>query len=212
MIKRKPEGPPDPESLDDIIKETDRLSYVVGQMLTLARSDAATTGLQREPVAIARLAEDVGRRMQLLANEKAITVSVSTQGSPIINGDEQRLGELLIVLLDNAIKYTDAGGSVSLAVAPAGADVQITISDTGRGIPPDALDHVFDRFYRVDKARSREFGGTGLGLAIAKWIVDAHGGRIRVDSSVGVGTTVTVALPAEDLQLIAAEAPTESPA
>jgi two-component system sensor histidine kinase CiaH len=181
-------------------------------MLTLARSDAATTDIQLEPVAIARLAEDVGRRMQLLADSKGIAVSVSTNGSPIVSGDEQRLGELLIVLLDNAIKYTDEGGRVSLAVAPAGSDVRITVHDTGRGIPPEALAHVFDRFYRVDKARSRELGGTGLGLAIAKWIVDVHGGRIRIDSSVGAGTTVTVDLPAENLELIAAEAASETPA
>jgi signal transduction histidine kinase len=208
MLKRQSDRPPDPDSIDDIIKETDRLSYVVGQMLTLARSDAATTELHKEPIAIARLAEDVGRRMQLLASEKNISVSVTTAGSPIVNGDEQRLGELLIVLLDNAIKYTDDGGHVTLTVAQSGDDVRLAITDDGRGIPPEALAHVFDRFYRVDKARSRELGGTGLGLAIAKWIVDSHNGRIAIDSSVGIGTTVKVELPAEDLQVIADEAVT----
>ena len=215
--RRAPEAPvrisrPTPTPSTTSSRRPTASSYVVGQMLTLARSDVATTDLVREPIAIAHLARDVGRRMQLLASEKNIAVSVSASGSPIVNGDEQRLGELLIVLLDNAIKYTDEDGHVTLSVAQSGDEVRLVITDDGRGIPPDALAHVFDRFYRVDKARSRELGGTGLGLAIAKWIVDTHGGRIAIDSSVGVGTTVTAHLPAEDLQLIADEtAASETP-
>jgi len=106
-----------------------------------------------------------------------------------------RLRELLTILLDNAIKYSGDGASVRLQVAQRDGKAVATVADTGVGIPPEALPHIFDRFYRVDKARSREMGGAGLGLAIAKWIVEAHKGTIRVDSTPGRGTTVTVELP-----------------
>jgi len=103
----------------------------------------------------------------------------------------------MVVLTDNAIKYTDAGGNVRLeAGKPSGGKVMLRVSDTGCGISSESLPHVFDRFYRVDKARSREAGGTGLGLAIARWIAEAHGGSIHVESDPGVGTAFTVELPA----------------
>jgi len=103
----------------------------------------------------------------------------------------------MVVLTDNSIKYTDAGGHVRLELKRGpGNKVTVRVSDSGRGIPPEALPHIFGRFYRVDKARSRESGGTGLGLAIARWIAEAHGGAIRAESAPGVGTTMTVELPA----------------
>jgi signal transduction histidine kinase len=114
----------------------------------------------------------------------------------MVLGDAEELRAVMSNLLDNAIKYTDAGGTVTAEVVRDGGKVRFTTRDTGRGIPPEALEHVFDRFYRVDKGRSREAGGTGLGLAIAKWIVDAHGGTITINSEVGHGTTVTVELEA----------------
>jgi two-component system, OmpR family, sensor histidine kinase CiaH len=197
IIKRNPDEPPDQMSVNDIIKETDRLSYLVGQMLTLARSDVEHTTIEREPVPIGRVAEGVARSMRLLAAEKAISLSVTGDVSAIVSGDEQRLSELLIILLDNAIKYSDEGGNITVSLVNSGKVVRIEVADTGRGIAPEALPHVFDRFYRADRARSREMGGTGLGLAIGKWIVDAHGGRIDIKSTPGVGTTVRVELPAE---------------
>ena len=194
MLKRQSDRPADPASVDDIISETDHLTYLVSQMLTLARSDTTRAILDREPVLLSRLAEDVARQMQMLASGKGIAIVVETAGEAIVDGDEQRLRELLIILLDNAVKYTDSGGSITVNTATKDRRVILSITDTGHGIPPDALARVFDRFYRVDKARSRELGGTGLGLAIAKWIVDAHDGAIGIDSEVGRGTTVTVQL------------------
>jgi len=113
-----------------------------------------------------------------------------------VNGDPGRLRELVSVLLDNAVKYADAGGRVEVALRKEHRKAIIEVSDNGPGIPRDALPHVFDRFYRVDEARSRESGGTGLGLAIARHIVDAHGGTINIESSASGGTKVTVELPA----------------
>ncbi len=182
-------------SVDDIIHEADRLNSLVGQMLTLARSDTGKDVLEMEPVDVAALAKDTAREMALLAGPRGISIETEAMGPVIVEGDEMRLRELLTILLDNAIKYSGDGASVRLQVAPRDGKVVATVADTGVGIPPEALPHIFDRFYRVDKARSREMGGAGLGLAIAKWIAEAHKGSIRVDSAPGRGTTVTVELP-----------------
>jgi signal transduction histidine kinase len=112
-----------------------------------------------------------------------------------IVGDRARLRQVLINLLDNAVKYTPAGGTIRVAVAVEQPWVHLRISDTGIGIPAEDIPFIFDRFYRVDKARSRKVGGTGLGLAIVRWIVEAHGGSINVESTEGVGTTFHLRLP-----------------
>jgi signal transduction histidine kinase len=195
MIKRDAEAAA-PAYADDIIGEADRMTYLVGQMLTLARSDAETAVLQAEPVDLGHVAQDVARQMRVLAAGKRIEIRTEVTGANHVMGDLQRLGELALILLDNAVKYTEDGGSVWLAVARRDDRSVLTVSDTGRGIPADSLGHVFDRFYRVDKARSREMGGTGLGLSIARWIAESHGGTIGIQSAEGSGTTVTVSLPA----------------
>jgi len=185
------------EAVDDIIAESDRLGRLVGQMLTLAQADSGRASLTISEVALDELADDVSRGMRLLAEERGVALETEIERPLRLRGDGDRLRELMVVLTDNAVKYTDAGGRVRLEVRrAAGGRVTIRVSDTGRGIPPEALPHVFDRFYRVDKARSRESGGTGLGLAIARWIAEAHGGGIRAESAPGVGTTMTVELPA----------------
>ncbi len=143
--------------------------------------------------------------MRLLAEEQGVSLEVEVDRPLRLDGDRDRLREMLVVLTDNAIKYTETGGKVRLeARRSPGGKATVRVTDTGQGIPAEALPHVFDRFYRVDKARSRpverpagrEAGGTGLGLAIARWIAEAHGGRIRLESTAGVGTAVTVELPA----------------
>lgn len=194
VLKRQTNDPPDQTLVDDIIRESDRLTYLVGQMLTLAGSDSTGVKLETAPVQLGVLAEDIARQMRLLAGAKNITIAVDAAPDAIAEGDEQRLGELLIILLDNAIKYSDDGAAVTVQVARDGNRVRLTVADTGRGIDAAALPHVFDRFYRADKARSREQGGTGLGLAIARWIVDQHGGQINVNSTLGKGTEVMVEL------------------
>ncbi len=183
------------ESVDDIINEADRLASLVGQMLTLARADTGAAAAEMAPVDLAALAQDTVREMRLLAAENEITIDVQTQGSSIVEGDELRLRELLTILIDNSLKYSDAGGRVDVTVSGEHGKAVVRISDTGRGIPKESLPRIFDRFYRADKARSRELGGSGLGLAIARWIAETHNGSIQIDSEVGRGTTVTVELP-----------------
>lgn len=131
-----------------------------------------------------------------LASGKGL--SISTDLGPalvVVNGDESALGRLLLILIDNAIKYTPAGGAVDLRLAKDKERALIRIADTGIGIAASDLPHVFDRFWRADKVRTRAEGGSGLGLAIARWIVERHGGEISVSSQLGEGSTFTVALP-----------------
>ncbi len=199
LMKRHPMEPvgANREAVDDIIGESDRLGRLVGQMLTLAQADAGQASLSLSEVALDELADEVARRMRVLAAQRGVSLETDVDGPVRLRGDSDRLRELLVVITDNAIKHTDAGGKVSLEVRKrSGGKAVLRVSDTGRGIPAEALPHVFDRFYRVDKARSREAGGTGLGLAIARWIAEAHGGSIEAESSEGVGTTLTIVLPA----------------
>ncbi|MGQ9571772.1 MAG: sensor histidine kinase [Dehalococcoidia bacterium] len=182
-------------ALDDIVRETDGLSTLVSQMLTLARADAGATPFTLTEVALHDLAQDVGRQAQVLADNKGLQLGVRVDGPVLVKGDQVRLRELLLILLDNAIKFTDVGGTVELALKADSGKAVLRVNDSGGGIPPDDLPHIFDRFYRADKARSRAEGGAGLGLAIAKWIVEGHRGSIRVDSQAGKGTTFTVELP-----------------
>ena len=142
------------------------------------------------------LVEDAVREMRLLGDERGVPLIATTNGAVVVIGDPLRLRELVTILIDNSIKYSEAGQPVSVSVERAGGKVALRVEDSGRGIPRQDLPRIFDRFYRADKARSREMGGSGLGLAIAKWIVDAHRGSIGIESDVGLGTTVTVELPA----------------
>ena len=184
------------ETASEIINETDRLNNLVTQMLTLARSDADHTTFEMAKIDLAHIAADTARQMRLLAERKQIAIESDTADPVNVEGDDTRLRELLTILIDNSIKYSDEGASVKVSVEESNGQAQLTVSDNGRGIPEDALPRIFDRFYRADKARSHEMGGTGLGLAIAKWIVDSHHGFIDIDSRPGEGTTVSVALPA----------------
>lgn len=182
-------------ALNDIIREIDGLGTLVSQMLTLARADAGKTPFTFTEVALHDLVEDVGKQVKVLADNKGLQLDVRVDGPARVKGDELRLRELLLILLDNAIKFTNAAGTVGLTLAADGGKAVVQVMDSGSGIPPEALPHVFDRFYRADRARSRAEGGAGLGLAIAKWIVEGHQGSIRVDSHLGRGTTFTVELP-----------------
>ena len=186
----------DQVALDDILSESDRLGRMVDQMLTLAEADAGQRTVLSSEISLNELIDEVARSMRSIAETRQMLLETRLTDDVSVNGDPGRLRELVSVLLDNAVKYADAGGRVEVALRKEHRKAIIEVSDNGPGIPRDALPHVFDRFYRVDEARSRESGGTGLGLAIARHIVDAHGGTINIESSAGGGTKVTVELPA----------------
>jgi signal transduction histidine kinase len=181
--------------LQSILEESEHMGRLVDQLLMLTRADSGELQIEKRRVALAELLQDLHQQAQVLAREKQIKVDCTVHGEPETWGDELRLRQLFLNLLDNAVKYTGARGRVNLEAASEGAQVVVHVRDTGIGIPPAALPHIFERFYRVDKARSREIGSSGLGLAICKWIVDAHDATIEVESAPGEGTCVTVRLP-----------------
>jgi two-component system, OmpR family, sensor histidine kinase CiaH len=183
-------------SVGDIIGETDRLSALVGQMLTLAQADSDTAAFSMATVDFSAIAQETARQMRLLAEPKRISLEIDADGPLTVSGDATRLRELVTILLDNAIKYSDPGTAVHIDLKRNADTAELRVVDEGRGIESGALPRIFDRFFRADKARSREMGGTGLGLAIAKWITEAHNGTIAIDSTPGHGTAVTVELPA----------------
>lgn len=191
------------ETLRQIIQEADRMSHLTGQLLMLARADAGKESLEKEPCDLIELVQAVCAEMQEAAKSKGISIQISLDPGRetfVINGDQTRLTQLVINLLDNAIKYTPAakpGYQPRVEVRLVRQDnwAVLSVSDNGIGIPPSDLPHIFQRFYRVDKARSRQSGGTGLGLSIAQWIAQSHGGRIEVSSHPGQGSTFSVFLP-----------------
>jgi signal transduction histidine kinase len=151
--------------------------------------------LNFEDVDIKELLTGLSTNIEALAQDKGIKFSVDAQESMIVNGDKVKLRQLFINILENAVRYTPADGVVSVSLVKKDENALATISDTGIGIPPEHLPHIFERFYRVDKARSKADGGVGLGLAIAQYIAESHKGTIEVESQVGKGTTFTVTIP-----------------
>lgn len=184
--------------LADMKNEIKRMSRLVTNLLTLARADAGVMSLIKEQFDVAAVAEQTLRSFQPLADEKGVCLELDGQKPLPLFADRERIAQLLLILIDNAIKYTASGGSVKVSASPAPgkkASVILTVADTGAGISPEYADLIFERFYRVDKARSREEGGFGLGLPIARWIAAAHGGTIRLESAPGQGSVFTVTLP-----------------
>jgi two-component system OmpR family sensor kinase len=179
-------------TLRAIADETARMRRLVNDLLLLAQADAGLK-LYRLPVEVDTLLLEVYRQAQGLA--QGVTVRLGAEDQASVSGDADRLRQLLLNLVDNALKHAPAGsGEVTLTLRRSGGWVQVGVEDNGAGIPPEDLPHIFERFYRADPSRSRP-GGSGLGLAIAKWVAEAHGGRIEVESQVGRGSTFTVWLP-----------------
>jgi heavy metal sensor kinase len=180
------------ESLRSVLRETDRMSRLVADLLALARADAG------QPLDCRRLTLDT-LLLEVYQQEKALGQGVQLALGELeqveIVGDRDRLKQLMLNLADNALRYTQPGGVVTLDLAQRAGSVVLRVRDTGPGIPPEHLPRIFERFYRADEPRSRNAGGTGLGLAICKWIAEAHCGRIEVVSQVGVGSVFTVILP-----------------
>lgn len=186
-------GGADPEALDDIQAELERMTRLVNDLLLLARADVGSLPIERKRVALDTVILDVYRQLSLL--NPPVEVRLEEVDQVAVLGDADRLKQLILNLADNAIKYTPAGGRVCLRLFKSETEAHVEIADTGIGIPEEDLPYIFDRFYRVDKARTRAHGGSGLGLSIVKWIVDVHGGDIYATSEVGEGTTFHVTLP-----------------
>lgn len=179
-------------ALADIEAEAERMSRMVSQLLSLARADTPS-GVLLVPLDLAPLVEDSGRQLLVLANAAGLTATIGPLEQVRVRGDADGLRQLLLVLIDNAVKYTPEPGEVRLRLDRDGDTAVIALSDTGIGIAPADQARVFERFYQADPARSS--GGAGLGLAIARWLVEAHGGQIEVQSVLGSGSVFRVSLP-----------------
>jgi signal transduction histidine kinase len=206
LLKRQSIQDPDERAqmIDAMDSEIARMSRLISDLLLLARQDAGVP-IAKHPIELDTLLLEVYRQAQLTARGVRITLGAEDQA--IIVGDRDRLKQVLLNLVDNAIKYTPQGGEVTLALTKEEEWVKIAVQDTGIGIAPENMPNLFDRFYRVDKARSRDAGGTGLGLAIAKSVVDAHNGKITVESIPGRGSIFTVWLPLPETKTVVPEAP-----
>lgn len=200
-----------PEEFRDMLRsnleEIDRMERIIENLLVLTKTDASELILDLKEFNLSDLVQALYLQAQTLGEAKQITVNlrVEVDEELSIRGDELRLRQMFLNLIANGIKYTPAGGSLELALLRAGAMARIDVSDTGIGIPGEALPHIFDRFYRVDKARNRMDGGSGLGLSIARSIALAHGGNLSAQSVLGRGSTFSVLLPLLDTAAAAPE-------
>jgi signal transduction histidine kinase len=181
-----------------IVEEVEQLNRIVGDLTTLALADARQLRLDPRPIELNEVVKGLITQATPLAEERGVQLRPDLNGGVRVDADLVRVRQLLLILIDNALTHTPSGGEVSVGVIRQDGRAHVTVTDTGEGIPSGDLPHIFERFYRADKARTRESGGTGLGLAIAKWIVDAHKGEIGVKSAEGKGTEVDVSLPALD--------------
>jgi heavy metal sensor kinase len=182
-------------SLALIKDEAERLSRIVEDLFVLARQPLDAPAVMNEQVSLNRVVDDCVRAAQVLAAPKHLTLYVNQTDPVFINGDDELLRRMLLNLLDNAVKYTPQQGKIFVNLTTNNGTARLMVRDTGIGISEPDQPHVFDRFYRVDKARSRALGGAGLGLSIAHWIVEAHAGKISLESAMGKGSTFTVELP-----------------
>lgn len=182
--------------LGDVDKEIDRLTGIVTDLLVLVRFDSdSTMRMETLPVQLQDLLEDTCGRLGPVAREAGIDLLLAPHAGLTVSGDYAKLQQVFYNVIDNAIKYTPRGGKVRVELQKTGQDAEVTVKDNGIGISADDQAHIFDRFYRVDKARSRATGGTGLGLSIARNIVVSHGGDLQVSSKEGEGSAFTVSLP-----------------
>lgn len=182
--------------LEIINSEAERLSRLINDVLSLSKIETKRTEIEKIPLQIADVINKVVALLSPIAQNKKIELSVDLSSAlPIIEADEDMMGQVIINLTENALKYTPTGGQVQIKAIPFDNGVKIMVKDTGIGIPEKSLPRLFERFYRVDKARSREMGGTGLGLAIVKHIVEAHEGTIEVESQLNHGSVFSIYLP-----------------
>ncbi|HJV17756.1 MAG TPA: HAMP domain-containing sensor histidine kinase, partial [Bacillales bacterium] len=182
------------ENVNQVIQEINYMTKMSESLLTLARSDSNQTEILMESLQLDQILQQIVKSFKELATLKNIKVMAEISSIPMM-GDKERIKQLFIIIMDNALKYTKENGTITLKASVKNSHAMIEISDTGIGISSEDLPHIFDRFYRGDKSRNRRIEGTGLGLSIANWIVQSHRGKINVKSKVGVGTTVLVSFP-----------------
>lgn len=183
------------EFLSDVNQEINRLSSIVSDLLTLVQVDSHSSRLNRERMSLAEVIKDTDHRLSPMAAQRGQTVTLSLQDSCDMYADKAKLQQVVYNLMENAVKYTPRDGWIKVNLQRVGRDAVLTVSDSGPGIPRESLPHVFERFYRVDKARGRESGGTGLGLSIVQQYVNLHGGSVKAVSEEGQGAVFTVELP-----------------
>ncbi|GBC87561.1 Alkaline phosphatase synthesis sensor protein PhoR [bacterium HR12] len=184
-----------PRFAEQLEREAVRLSRIVSDLLDLSRLETGGD-TERGPVRLEQVAREEVDRARAAAEEAGLALSLEAEPGPAVLGSARDLALMVRNLVDNAIRYTRPGGRVEVRVRPEDGEVVLTVADTGIGIPGRDLDRIFERFYRVDRARSRETGGTGLGLSIVRHVVENHGGAVRVQSELGRGSTFEVRLPA----------------
>jgi signal transduction histidine kinase len=175
------------------------MSRILEDLLILSKGDEGEISLEKEPVELGNIIEEVSRQGEILADEKDVKITLAYLEPVTIFGDAHRLKQMVWILIHNAIKFTPSGGEIKITLQDMDDTVYFTIKDTGIGIPEPDLPKIFDRFYRVDKARSRQEGGSGLGLAICKYIVDRHHGTIDVESKLGEGTKFKLRFPKNEV-------------
>ena len=203
-VERSMSAPPNSTeqmiALEEALQETARMTSLVDSLLTLARADEGRFDLFREPVVLKEIAQEVYETGLILGEPAELTVIMNDAEDITLQGDRTRLRQLFMNLVENAIKYTPKGGTVTLSLTTVDGMVQFAVQDTGIGIAAADLPHIFERFWRADRARSRmgERSGNGLGLAICQWIAQAHGGQLTVHSRLHRGSTFTVVIPIDN--------------
>ena len=183
------------ELFEEIVAESKRMSRMVEDLLFLARSDSASLPLEFERVNVEPFLAELAGRAEMLARERKVTLETDLRGEGVVEIDPQRVEQAVLILVDNAAKYGEPGGRVTLSSLVRARELRIEVRDRGPGIPKEELPRIFERFYRLDKARSRKMGGSGLGLPIARTIVEAHGGHIEAASRPGTGTRMSLCIP-----------------
>lgn len=181
--------------LHEVNAESERLAHLISDLFALARADEGQIKFDSEPVRLDLLAADVVSSLEFLADERHITLQTAELSPVTVLGDAARLIQIIMSLVDNALTYTNAGGTVTLSVKAHPPHACLIVRDTGIGIAKEDIEHIFERFYRADPARSKSVGGSGLGLSIVDWLVHAHNGSIAVESELSKGTAFTVMLP-----------------
>ncbi|QGQ95529.1 sensor histidine kinase [Paenibacillus psychroresistens] len=197
LLLRHPDHSIEQESgyISTILKESKRINKLITSLLTFARSDSNQMEIQAKPISIDLLINECVQQFAPLMNIKQIDIKLILEEEMIMHADEERIHQLLVILMDNALKYTPENGVISISANKTAHSVNLSIEDTGVGIPESDLPFIFERFFRGDKVRSRSDGSMGLGLSIAHWIVDRHGGKIRAESKLGKGTRMLIHFP-----------------